>query len=388
MSTQVSTTQKKSDIRTLIQSEQVKAQMALVLPKHLTADRMARVACTAILRTPKLLECRPESLLQALMLCSQAGLEPDGRNAHLIPYGDQCQLIIDWKGLVALAERNGCAENIYADKVCDNDEFSACVVDGVKKLTHTINWKKDRGPAYAYYCSCRRNGHLDYEVMTLADVQKIKARSKAGNSGPWVSDFDEMAKKTTIRRMSKRWDLAPEVTEIIDSEDDTPGFSKPKAPSFSGPDMGLPELPQETTPEPQKEPEPGKVVELPKDAVQTAKVSDKKTPHPTDESEESKQARANGTAQGESEQAQSTAQNETQMAQTVPGGSPSTKPYETIVALCKEHGIADAQVLAVGKAKRLINPSSTDLMSVADGKLKLMAANWANILPDLKAAKV
>ena len=74
---------KKRDIRTLVQSDYIKAEIAKVLPKHLTADRMARVTLTAIIKTPKLLDCTPESLLQALMLCSQAGLEPDGRNAHL-----------------------------------------------------------------------------------------------------------------------------------------------------------------------------------------------------------------------------------------------------------------------------------------------------------------
>ena len=80
MSNLPATNEAKRDIRALLQSDGVKSQMAMVLPKHLTADRMARVACTAILKTPKLAQCKTESLLQALMLCSQAGLEPDGRN--------------------------------------------------------------------------------------------------------------------------------------------------------------------------------------------------------------------------------------------------------------------------------------------------------------------
>jgi len=220
---EVSTTQKK-DIRALLQSEGVKQQLAMVLPKHLTPERMARVACTAILKTPKLAECRPESLLQALMLCSQAGLEPDGRNAHLIPYGDSCQVIFDYKGLVAIAERNG-VECIYADKVCENDEFTASVEDGEKKISHRINWKGDRGNAYAYYASCRRNGRLDYEVMQRSEVDAIRKRSKASGSGPWVTDYDEMAKKTVLRRMSKRWDLTAEIHEAIQSE---PGFAPMK----------------------------------------------------------------------------------------------------------------------------------------------------------------
>lgn len=222
MDNQLVTTAKR-DIKALLQSDTVKSQLALALPKWLTADRMARVACTAVIKSPKLLDCKPESLLQAVMLCAQAGLEPDGRSAHLIPYGDQVQVIFDYKGLVALAERNG-VECIYADRVCENDEFEAIVVDGEKKLTHKVDWKKPRGAAYAYYTSCRRNGRLDYEVMTKEEVDAVRKRSKASGSGPWVTDYDEMAKKTTIRRMSKRWDLSPETREAMNADDDVPDF--------------------------------------------------------------------------------------------------------------------------------------------------------------------
>ncbi len=209
----------KGDIRDFLQSDTVKDQIALALPKHMSPDRMARVACTAILKTPKLLDCKKESLLSALMLCSQAGLEPDGRNAHLIPYGDTVQVIFDYKGLVALAERNG-VECIYADKVCENDEFKAWVEDGEKKLTHNVDWRKPRGKAFAYYSSCRRNGRLDYEVMPLDEVEAIRKRSRAGNSGPWVTDFDEMGKKTVLRRHSKRWDICPELASALQNDFD------------------------------------------------------------------------------------------------------------------------------------------------------------------------
>lgn len=225
MSNQAMVVQNKREIRDFIQSDAVKDQLALALPKHMTPDRMARVACTAILKTPKLMECKQESLLQALMICSQVGLEPDGRNAHLIPYGDQVQVIFDYKGLVALAERNG-VECIYADKVCENDAFEARVVDGEKKLDHRVDWRKPRGNAFAYYVSCRRNGRLDYEIMQKDEVDAVRKRSRAAGSGPWVTDYDEMAKKTVIKRMSKRWDITPELRDALDSDYDTPDFSR------------------------------------------------------------------------------------------------------------------------------------------------------------------
>jgi recombination protein RecT len=232
----------KKDVRELLQSEAVLSQLRKVLPKYLTAERMARVMLTACIKTPKLLQCTRESLLQAMMICSQAGLEPDGRNAHLIPYGDTVQVIFDYKGLVALAERNG-VKNIYADKVCDNDKFRAWVEDGVKKLNHEIDFTKPRGNAYAYYSSCRRSDMLDYEVMTKDEVDAIRKRSKAAGNGPWVTDYDEMAKKTVLRRMSKRWDLSSEVAEVINDDDDVPtDINKAKRPAFGDdPFSALPE---------------------------------------------------------------------------------------------------------------------------------------------------
>lgn len=213
--------QKTSDVRSIIESEKFKAEVAKVLPKHLTAERMTRVAITAMMKTPKLFDCTPESVLNCLMLCSQAGLEPDGRLAHLIPYGTTCQLILDYKGLLALAQRNGYGP-IYADKVCDGDEFDASVVDGVKKLTHRINWKGPRGEPYAFYAVCMKNGVADFEVMALDEVKAIQNRSRAGKSGPWMTDFDEMGKKCPLRRMSKRWDLMPEVRDVLSADIDTP----------------------------------------------------------------------------------------------------------------------------------------------------------------------
>lgn len=223
-------TKTKSDVRDLIEAPKFREEIAKVLPKHCTPERMARVAVTALMKNPSLLECTPASVLNCLMLCSQAGLEPDGRLAHLIPYGTTCQLTFDWKGLVALAIRNG-YESVYADKVCEGDEFTATVEDGVKKLTHRVNWQRPRGEPYAYYAVCKRNGTVDFEVMSKTEVEAVRTRSRAGKSGPWVTDFDEMGKKCPIRRMSKRWDLMPEIRDVMNSDDDTPDFNPVKEPS-------------------------------------------------------------------------------------------------------------------------------------------------------------
>jgi len=232
----------KRTLHGVLESEKVKEQIARVLPRHITADRLIRVALTAANKSPNLLLCSPESVIQAILVCAQAGLEPDGRLAHLIPFetkaGWRVQVIFDYKGLISLALRNGGLDAVYADKVCENDLFSARVVNGVKQLSHEIDWKKPRGKTYAYYAVSSKGSVVDFEVMSLEEIEAIRARSKAKDKGPWVSDFDEMGKKCPIRRMSKRWDLLPEIRDAIYADDDTPEPIEVQAhsrPIFSSP---------------------------------------------------------------------------------------------------------------------------------------------------------
>lgn len=210
----------KNDIRGLLASEQVKQQISLALPKHMNADRMARVALTAINRVPKLLTCTPASVLSCLMQCSQYGLEPDGRHAHLIPYGDQCQLIIDYKGLVALVRRSGEVKDVYADVVCENDDFD--FQKGKDRyLRHKYNIRKPRGEAIcAYSYVVPKDAEDSFEIMTVDEINAIKDRSRAGKSGPWITDWSEMAKKTVFRRHSKWLPFSSELQEAIAADDD------------------------------------------------------------------------------------------------------------------------------------------------------------------------
>lgn len=218
----------KNDVRTLLGSEAVKQQIALALPKHMNADRMARVALTAINRVPKLLLCTPSSVLSCLMQCSQYGLEPDGRHAHLIPYGDQCQLIIDYKGLVALVRRSGEVKDVYADVVCANDQFE--FQKGKDRfLKHKYDIRKPRGEvicAYSYVVP--KDAEDSFEIMTTEEINAVRERSRAGKSGPWVTDWSEMAKKTVFRRHSKWLPFSSELQEAIAADDEDFEHSKPQ----------------------------------------------------------------------------------------------------------------------------------------------------------------
>ncbi len=221
---------KETSLRALVESDAFKSQVAKALPKHLTPDRFIRVACTAMMKTPKLMDCTQVSFFNALLSLSQLGLEPDGRRAHLIPFGNDCQLIVDYKGLVELAMRSGNVSNIHADVVCDNDVF---IYDRGQITQHTIDFKNKRGNVYAAYATVKfKDGSEKTEVLSKEDIEAVRSRSKAGKSGPWVTDWNEMAKKSAFRRLSKWIILSPEYHDILERDFDS--FEPLNQPSAKG----------------------------------------------------------------------------------------------------------------------------------------------------------
>lgn len=216
-------TQAPKTIRDHLESRAFVEQVQKVLPKHLTPERFVRVAVTAMMRTPKLAECDQSSFFNAMLTLSQLGIEPDGRRAHLIPFMNnkrgimECQLIVDYKGLVELAIRSGQVANIHADVVCANDAFE---YDCGEVKRHSIDFKAARGEMYAAYAICTfKDGTKKCEVMSKDEVESIRKRSRAGDSGPWKTDYNEMSKKTVFRRLSKWLPLSPEMRDAIEADD-------------------------------------------------------------------------------------------------------------------------------------------------------------------------
>lgn len=235
--TQVATTQSpKKTFQQLVDSDQFKLQIAAALPKHLTPERFIRVLMTATIKNPTLLQCTQESMFKGIFDCAACGLELDGRRAHLVPFRNkgtlEATLIVDYKGLAELAMRSGVISSIHADIVCEQDVFE---VDRGEIKKHTIDYRKDRGDMYAVYCIIRmKDGGEKAEVMGKRDVDAIRRRSRAGDSGPWVTDYNEMAKKTVFKRASKWVPLSPEILNVLDAENaDEPLNVTPK-PSLAG----------------------------------------------------------------------------------------------------------------------------------------------------------
>ena len=201
--------------------EQAAPKIQQVLPKHLTAERMVRITTAAVSRTPELLECTPLSIVQSVMVAARLGLECDGilGSAYLVPYRNkktgqrEAQLIPGYRGLVDLARRSGSVVNVWAHPVHENDTFEAEF--GMEpKLRHVPTMGEPGRKIAVYACARLADGSTQFELMTASQVESIKARSRA-SSGPWVTDEDEMWRKTAVRRLCKYLPLSVEMAAAM-----------------------------------------------------------------------------------------------------------------------------------------------------------------------------
>lgn len=211
-------------------SEKLKKQIAENLPRHCTPDRFMRIVLAATQKAPLLVEATQSSLFQAMMDLSARGLEPDGYHAHLIPFKNnrtrtvECQLIVDYKGLIAQMRRSGEISDINAEIVRENDDFQI-TLGTERKITH-LPALRDRGDVELVYSVVKmKDGTVSFDWMSIDDIEKVRKSSRASNNGPWVDWWEEMAKKTVIKRHAKLLPLSDESRDIINldnAQDQTP----------------------------------------------------------------------------------------------------------------------------------------------------------------------
>lgn len=225
--------QNQNSIAKLFENPALKKQLSMAIPKHMSVDRLLRVAMTALRVNPKLMECTQQSLLACVMGCAQLGLEPEPflGQAYLIPFKKnkkgqdgkwqstmECQLIPGYRGYIALARRSGELQSLSAQVVYENDEFDLRF--GLEEKLDHRPAEGDRGEVKGAYVVFRyKDGIHSFDYMSKEDIDKIRERSKSKDDGPWVTDYPEMAKKTVIRRHVKVAPLSVELAKAVISED-------------------------------------------------------------------------------------------------------------------------------------------------------------------------
>lgn len=199
-------------------------QLASVLPKSITPERFARIAMTSILRDKRLQACSPESLYACILQAATMGLEIDSGLgfAYLVPYKGAATLQVGYKGLKEMMYHSGMVASVAARAVHEGDDFD-WEYGLTDKLTHRPAGDPDAKMTHVY-AVVRLKGAVDapiFDVMTRADIDAVRKRSRAGNDGPWVTDYEEMAKKTVLRRIAKLAPLSPAAHRIIANDEMT-----------------------------------------------------------------------------------------------------------------------------------------------------------------------
>lgn len=216
-----------------------KDEIAKMLPRHLDAERLLKVATIAATTTPALAKCDVASLVAAIGQCAQLGLEPNTvlGHAYLVPFNtkrkdadgnerwvNSVQVIIGYKGLIDLARRSGQIVSIAAHEVCANDKFELAY--GLEEKLNHAPALKDRGELMGFYAVAKLvGGGYAFEWMSLEQILTVRDGSqgwqqavkfKAQDKHPWTVHLIEMGRKTVIRRLAKYLPLSIEFQRAVD----------------------------------------------------------------------------------------------------------------------------------------------------------------------------
>ncbi|HKH29060.1 MAG TPA: recombinase RecT [Sphingomicrobium sp.] len=201
----------------------------MYLPAHIDVGMFRANLYTAVTLKPELLQCHPTALYQEVCAAASLGLrfDPALGEAYLIVVQGKPQLRIGYRGHIKLALQSGEVKQVYAHEVHALDTFDVALGEE-KRLIHKPNLdEEDPGPIRFYYSVAKfRGGETDFDVMSVKQIHAIRARSdgwraySAGKikSTPWLTDEQEMSKKTVIRRLLKRLPKSPEVNALLNRD--------------------------------------------------------------------------------------------------------------------------------------------------------------------------
>jgi recombination protein RecT len=190
--------QKQNDLISKLMTPAMREQIKAAMPNIMTADRMVRLAMTAV-RSGKLAECNPDTVLAAFIIAAQLGLEPNTPlgECYLIPYAGSCTFQIGYKGLLQLAYRSGKYKRILADHIYETDEYE--IVSGLyPSMTHKKKFPEVGSPHIYYAAYELMDGGTHFVAWGKGRIEKHRDQYAQGNSPAWKKSFDSMAKKTVL----------------------------------------------------------------------------------------------------------------------------------------------------------------------------------------------
>jgi len=205
-------------------------QFAAALPPHVPPARFVRVAMTAVQSNPELLQAERKTLFAACMRAAQDGLLPDGREGALVIFKGKVQWMPMIAGILKKVRQSGELLSIAAHVVHARDEFRYQLGDE-ERVYHVPYLDGEPGEERLVYAIAKtRDGGVYREIMTVAEIEKVRAVSRAREGGPWSTWWGEMAKKTVLRRLAKRLPMSTDADEVLRREDEDDEVPVPALP--------------------------------------------------------------------------------------------------------------------------------------------------------------
>jgi recombination protein RecT len=213
--------------------QKMQPQFKAALPKHVSAEKFSRVLMTAVSTNPTLAQADRPSLFAACMTLAQQGLLPDSREAAIVTFRNKqgqnlAQAMPMIGGILKKVRQSGEISSITTQIVYENDPFKYWVDADGEHIKHEPNFFSDRGKIIGVYALAKtKDGGVYIDVMTVADIDKVRNVSRAKDGGPWTQWFDEMAKKTALRRLSKRLPMSTDLVDFMQSDDTLTDLDQP-----------------------------------------------------------------------------------------------------------------------------------------------------------------
>lgn len=198
--------------------DKFKPQLALALPKHMTADRMSRLALTAFSSNSALQKCTPKSIAASIMTAGQLGLEPGVNGAgFLIPYKETCTFVPGWKGLVDLVARSG-RGTVFTGVIFKDQSYT--FTDGAKRdlvIHNETDLEDPEDITHAYAIGWVKDATIPIiELWRVSKIRKHRDKyNKVGDKHYSYRDWEMYCRKVPLLQVLKYMPCSIEVSNAI-----------------------------------------------------------------------------------------------------------------------------------------------------------------------------
>lgn len=201
--------------------DRMEGQFKAALPAHISPEKFIRVAATAVQTNPELQGADRNSLYAACTKAAQDGLLPDGRESALVMFGKQATYMPMIAGILKKLRNSGELSSITSQVIHRNDPFKYWIDSDGEHLEFRPNMLSDRGEIVGAFAMAKlTDGALYVEVMTKDQIEQVRSVSRAGKNGPWVTWWDEMARKSVMRRLAKRLPMSTDIDAMFGIDDE------------------------------------------------------------------------------------------------------------------------------------------------------------------------